>query len=401
MGKIGVKVPSVALDLPAMMGFKDKTVKELTQGVEFLFKKNKVAYLKGAGTLLGGGKVSVALSEGGEETVSAKNIVIATGSDVARLPGIEIDEETIVSSTGALALKEVPKHLLVIGGGVIGLELGSVWQRLGAQVTVVEFMDHIVPGMDLEVSKAFRRILEKQGLVIRTSTKVSGVKKGRGGYTVTLEPAAGGEAESLKCDHVLVSVGRRPYTEGLGLENAGLTLDERGRIPVDPHYQTPVAGIYAIGDVIAGPMLAHKAEEEGVACIERIAGLKGHVDYDAIPSVVYTQPELAAVGKTEEQLKAEGVPYKVGKFPFTANAKAKTNGKTDGFVKILAHAETDRFLGCHIIGSDAGNMIAEAVLAIEFQGTAEDVALACHAHPTLTEAMKEAALAVHGRAIHI
>ena len=401
MGTFGIVTKDVSLDLKAMMAHKDKTVTELTQGIEFLFKKNKVTYLKGAGKLLGGGKVEVTPEKGKAETVSAKSIVIATGSDVATLPGIDIDEKRIVSSTGALSLPEVPKHMVLIGGGVIGLEMGSVWNRLGAEVTVIEYMDHIVPGVDLEVGKQFTRVLTKQGMTIKTSSKVTGVKAAKTGVTVTVEPAAGGDAETLKADYVLVAVGRKPFTENLGLEAAGIETDERGRIPVDPHFRTKVDGVYAIGDVIAGPMLAHKAEEEGVAVAEVIAGKPGHVNYNAIPSVVYTNPEIASVGFTEEQLKADGVPYNVGKFPFTANAKAKANAQTEGFVKVLAHAKTDRVLGVHILGSDAGNMIAEAVLAIEFMGTSEDIGITCHAHPTQMEAVKEAALAVHNRAIHI
>jgi len=401
MAKFGVKAEGVSLDLKQMMATKDEIVTSLTQGVEFLFKKNKITYLKGAGKLKGNGKIEVTPAEGKAETIEAKAIIIATGSDVATLPGIEIDEKKVVSSTGALSLPEVPKHLVLIGGGVIGLEMGSVWNRLGAEVTVVEYMDHIVPGADLEVAKNFQRILAKQGMTIKTATKVTGVKQAKGGITVTVEPAQGGEAETIKCDYVLVAVGRKPYTEGLGLEDVGVEKDERGRVKVDAHFATNVAGVYAIGDVIAGPMLAHKAEEEGVACAEIIAGKAGHVNYNAIPSVIYTHPEVASVGFTEEQLKAEGTPYKVGKFPFTANSKAKANLETEGFVKVLAHAETDRVLGMHILGADAGNMIAEAVLAIEFMGSAEDIGITCHAHPTQMEAVKEAALAVHGRAIHI
>jgi len=401
MAQFGVKTQGVSLDLKQMMATKDKIVSDLTQGVEFLFKKNKITYIKGAGKLKGDGKIQVTPQKGEAETIEAKNIIIATGSDVATLPGIEIDEKKVVSSTGALSLPEVPKHLVLIGGGVIGLEMGSVWNRLGAQVTVVEYMDNIVPGADLEVAKAFQRILTKQGMTIKTATRVTEVKQARNGITVTVEPAKGGEAETIKCDYVLVAVGRKPYTQGLGLEDVGVETDERGRVKVDAHFATNVKGVYAIGDVIAGPMLAHKAEEEGVACAEIIAGKPGHVNYNAIPSVIYTNPEVASVGFTEEQLKAEGTPYKVGKFPFTANSKAKANLQTDGFVKVLAHAETDRVLGMHILGADAGNMIAEAVLAIEFMGSAEDIGITCHAHPTQMEAVKEAALAVHGRAIHI
>jgi len=317
------------------------------------------------------------------------------------LPGIEIDEKRIVSSTGALALESVPKRLIVIGGGYIGLEMGSVWQRLGAQVTVVEFLDRILPGMDGEVSKQMQRILGKQGMTFKLGTKVTGAKVTGNGVKVTVEPAKGGPAETLEADIVLVAIGRRPYTDGLGLEEAGVALDERGRIKTDEHFATNVPGIYAIGDVIAGPMLAHKASEEGVALAELLAGQVGHVNYDAIPGVVYTWPEAASVGKTEEQLKEAGIAYKAGKFPFTANGRARAMAMTDGFVKVLADAATDRVLGVHIVGPNAGDMIAEAVLAMEFGASAEDIARTCHAHPTLSEAMKEAALAVDGRPIHI
>jgi len=401
MARIGVKAEGVSLDLPTMMSHKERIVDELTKGIAFLFKKNRIEHIAGTATLAGKGAVTVALNEGGARSLEAKNIVIATGSAPVNLPGIEIDENRIVSSTGALELAEVPKHLVVIGGGVIGLELGSVWRRLGAKVTVVEFLERIVPGVDDEVAKTFARSLKKQGMTIRTSTRVTGVKTTKTGATVTMEPAKGGKAESLKCDIVLLCVGRRPYADGLGLETAGVALDEHGRVAVDDHFRTSAAGIYSIGDVIRGPMLAHKAEDEGIAVAEIIAGQAGHVNYDTIPGVIYTAPEVASVGKTEEQLKQAGVAYKAGKFPFAANAKAKAGGLTDGFVKILADAKTDEVLGVHIIGPDAGNMIAEAVLAMEFRASAEDIALTCHAHPTLPEAVKEAALAVAGRAIHM
>ena len=395
----GIKVGKLELDLATMMERKTKVVGDLTKGVEFLFKKNKVTYLKGAGKLLGGGKVAV---EGeANQTVSAKHIIIATGSDVTPLPGATIDEKQIVSSTGALALEKVPDHLIVIGGGVIGLELGSVWRRLGAKVTVVEFLDRIVPTIDTEIGKQFQRILTKQGIAFKLSTKVTGAKTTKGKVTLTLEPAQGGDKEEIVGDVVLVSIGRKPYTEGLGLETAGVELDQKGRIKTDGHYQTNVPGIYAIGDVIDGPMLAHKAEEEGVAIAEILAGQAGHVNYETVPNIVYTWPELATVGKTEDELKAANIAYKVGKFPFTANSRAKTSGDTDGLVKLIADARTDRLLGAHILGPDAGTMIHECVMAMEFQGSAEDVARAFHGHPTVNEAIKEAALAISSQAIHM
>lgn len=396
----GVKTGKVSLDLDAMLARKDKVVGELTKGVEFLFKKNKVTWLKGHGRLQGGGKVEVA-GAGGSQVVTGKNIILATGSSVTPLPGVEIDEKRIVSSTGALSLPKVPGHLVVIGGGYIGLEMGTVWRRLGAQVTVVEFLDRILPGMDGEISKQMQRILRKQGLEFRLGTKVTGAKAKKTGVTLTVEPAKGGEAEQVEADYVLVAIGRKPHTEGLGLEAAGVELDERGRIRTDSHYATNVPGIFAIGDVIVGPMLAHKAEDEGVVCVEMIAGQRPHINYDAIPGVVYTWPEAATVGRTEEQLKEAGIEYRAGKFPFTANARAKAVGETDGFVKILADARTDAVLGCHIIGPDAGTLIAEVALAIEFGASAEDIARTCHAHPTLNEAVKEAALAVDDRTLNL
>ncbi len=394
--KLGIKVPAPELDLKAMMGHKDATIKGNVQGIDFLFKKNKITVHRGTGRILAPGKVEVTAEGGETSVVEAKSILIATGSDVATLPGIAIDEKTVVSSTGALTLDKVPGHLVVIGAGVIGLELGSVWQRLGAKVTVIEYLDRILPGMDGEVVKAFQKLLERQGFEFKLGRKVTGVKDG----VVSFEPAAGGEAETLTADVVLVAVGRKPYTDGLGLDEIGVKRDNRGRVEIDGHYRTSVEHIYAIGDVVVGPMLAHKAEEEGVAFAELLAGKAGHVNYDVIPGVVYTSPEVASVGKTEEDLKAAGVPYKVGKFSFLANGRAKSVLKTDGFVKVLAHADTDRVLGVHIIGAGAGEAIAEASVLMEFSGSAEDLARTCHAHPTLSEALKEAALAVDKRAIH-
>jgi dihydrolipoamide dehydrogenase len=392
----GIKA-KVELDLKTMMGRKDKVVLDLTKGIEGLFKKNKVTYVKGKGSIKSANEVLV----DGKDVLKTKKILIATGSEVMPLAGVPVDEKKIVSSTGALALDKVPEHLVVVGGGVIGLELGSVWRRLGAKVTVVEFLDRIGGYMDGEVSKQFQRILEKQGFVFKLGTKVVAADSKGKNVTLTLEPAKGGDKETISGDVVLVSIGRRPYTQGLGLEKVGIALDERGRIPVNNHFETSFPGIYAIGDVIAGPMLAHKAEEEGVAAVESMAGQKGHVYYDAIPGVVYTWPEVANVGKTEEEVKATGVEYKVGKFPFMANSRGRAVGQVDGFVKIIADAKTDRVLGVHIIGPDAGTLIAEAVLAMEYGASSEDIARTCHAHPTLNESVKEAALSVLGRAIHI
>jgi dihydrolipoamide dehydrogenase len=392
----GVKLTGIELDLAAMMARKDKVVGDNVRGIEFLFKKHKIEWLKGKARLAGPGKVEVA-----GRAVTAKHVVLATGSDVMPLPGVAIDEKRIVSSTGGLVLAKVPRRMVVVGGGYIGLELGSVWRRLGAEVTVVEFLDRITPGMDAELAKHLQRILARQGIEFRLGTKVTAAKTGKAGVALTLEPAKGGEKSELEADIVLVSIGRRPYTEGLGLDAAGVNLDDRGRIAVDKQFRTSAAGIYAIGDVVAGPMLAHKAEDEGVAVAEIIAGQKPHIDYDAIPAVVYTWPEVATVGKSEEDLKAAGTEYRIGKFPFTANARARANADTDGFVKILADARTDRVLGAHIIGPDAGTMIAELALALEFGASAEDIARTSHAHPTLSEAVKEAALAVDGRPIHI
>jgi dihydrolipoamide dehydrogenase len=396
LAAFGVKVGKVELDLAAMMAHKDKVVDANVKGVEFLFKKNKVEWVKGAARIAGPGKVAV-----GDRVLETRAIVIATGSEVAPLRGIPIDETRIVSSTGALELTAVPTAMAVIGGGVIGLEMASVWQRLGAKVTVVEFLDRVLPGMDGEVSKQTQRILARQGIEFRLSTKVTSAAAGDSGVVLTLEPAAGGAPATLPVDVVLVAVGRRPHVEGLGLAEVGVALDDKGRIATDHAFRTSVPGIYAIGDAIAGPMLAHKAEDEGVAVAEILAGQKPHVNYDAIPNVVYTWPEIAAVGATEEQLKAAGVAYRAGRFPFTANGRARAMNMTDGFVKILADASSDRVLGVHIVGPNAGDLIAELALAMEFGATSEDIARTCHAHPTLNETVKEAALAVDGRPIHI
>ncbi|APO49018.1 dihydrolipoyl dehydrogenase [Bradyrhizobium diazoefficiens] len=398
--KMGVSVSAPKLELPAMMNFKQQGIDGNVKGVEFLMKKNKIDVLKGTGKILGTGKVEVS-ADGKSQVVETKSIVIATGSDIARLKGIEIDEKRIVSSTGALSLDKVPGKLLVVGAGVIGLELGSVWKRLGAEVVVVEFLDRIMPGMDGEIAKQFQRILEKQGFAFKLGAKVTAVDTSGKTLKATIEPAAGGAAETLEADVVLVCIGRVPYTDGLGLKEAGVALDNRGRVQIDPHFATSLKGVYAIGDVVAGPMLAHKAEDEGVAVAEIIAGQAGHVNYDVIPGVVYTTPEVSSVGKTEEELKQAGVAYTVGKFPFTANGRSKVNQTTDGFVKILADAKTDRVLGVHIIGREAGEMIHEACVLMEFGGSAEDLARTCHAHPTRSEAIKEAALAVGKRAIHM
>lgn len=401
MNAHGIKLGTVDLDLPAMQDQKSKVVKELTQGVEFLFRKNKVTSFKGFGSLRGPGQVQVELNGGGSQQLTTKNVVLATGSDIASVGGLEIDEQRIVSSTGALSLETVPQHLVVVGAGYIGLELGTVWRRLGSKVTVVEYLDRITPGMDLEVARQFQRLLSRQGLGFKLGTKVTGVEDGGDRLLVTAEAVDGGEAEKMKADVVLVAVGRRPYTDGLGLETVGLATDNHGRIEVDGHLATTAEGVYAIGDVIRGPMLAHKAEDEGVCVAEHIAGQSPHIDYDAIPAVIYTAPEVASVGKTEEELKDAGIAYKAGKFPFSANSRARSTGQTDGFVKVLAEAQTDRLLGVHIIGADAGTMIGEAALAIEFGASSEDLARTSHAHPTLEEAIKEAALAAHGLPLHI
>ncbi|MGA2044855.1 MAG: dihydrolipoyl dehydrogenase [Roseiarcus sp.] len=400
MAALGVVVGPPKLDLPAMMKHKDDTVAANVNGVAFLFKKNKIESFIGTGRILAPDKVEVRDADGKATTLETKAIAIATGSEVARLPGVEIDETIIVSSTGALALSKVPAQLLVVGAGVIGLELGSVWARLGARVTVVEYLDRILPGIDAEVARQFQRILEKQGLKFHLASKVASVAKTATGAAVSIEPAAGGQPQTLEADVVLVAIGRRPYTEGLGLEAVGVAM-ERGQVVIDAHFQTNVPGVYAIGDVVRGPMLAHKGEDEGVALAEILAGQAGHVNYAAIPSVVYTSPEVAVVGKTEEELKAAGIAYNVGKFPFTANGRARAMRHTEGFVKVLADAATDRVLGVHILGFGAGEMIHEAVVLMEFGGSAEDLARCTHAHPTLSEAVKEAAMAVARRAIHI
>jgi len=396
--KLGIKV-TTSLDLPAMMAHKTKVVGELTRGVEFLLKKNKSEAIVGEARITAPGRVEVKLANGSLRSLEAKNIVIATGSDVMPLPGVAIDEERVVSSTGALTLKTVPKKLLVVGAGYIGLELGSVWRRLGSDVTVVEFLDRITPGLDGEIAKQFQRILERQGMRFQLSTKVAGIENSGDALKVQVESK--GQVQTLDADVVLVSIGRRPFVDGLGLDAIGVKRDTRGRVVTDEHYKTNVTGIRAIGDCREGPMLAHKAEDEAVACIERIAGRAGHVNYDAIPAVVYTAPEVASVGKTEEELKAAGTTYKIGKFPFTANARAKTLAATDGFVKVIADAKTDRVLGVHILGTEAGNLIAEATLAIEIGCSSEDIARTSHAHPTLSEAVRQAAMAVEGWAMQM
>ncbi len=392
---LGIKTGGVSLDLPTMLAQKDDAVDGLTKGVDYLMKKNKVEVEYGAGEIIEPGKVRVTHDDGKTTDIAAKHIVIATGSEVTPLPGVEIDEKQIVSSTGALSFPSTPKHLVVVGGGVIGLELGSVWRRLGAEVTVVEYLDKILPTMDGEVSKQFQRILKKQGVNFKLGAKVTGVETMKTKVKGSVEPAAGGEAEVIDATAVLVAIGRRPHTAGLGLDRVGIATDERGFILTD-HFKTNVPGVWAVGDCIHGPMLAHKAEDDAVACIELIAGKPGHVNYDAVPNVVYTYPEVASVGKTEEELKAAGVAYKVGKFPFAANSRAKTNHETDGFVKVLADATTDRLLGCHIVGVGAGELIAEAVSVIEFGGASEDIARTCHAHPTRSEAVRQAAMGVEG-----
>jgi dihydrolipoamide dehydrogenase len=388
-------IADTKVDFTKMMGFKQEAIDGNTKGIDFLLKKNKVDVIRGSAKILGAGKVQV-----GDTVHEAKAIVIATGSDSAKLRGVEVDEKQIVTSTGALTLETIPATMTVIGAGVIGLEMGSVYARLGTKVTVVEYLDRILPGMDLDTAKAFQRLLEKQGFTFKLGHKVTGAKTAKTGVTLSVEPAAGGTAEAMVSDVVLVAIGRTAYTEGLGAKEAGIALDERGRVIVDEHFTTNIKGIYAIGDVIRGPMLAHKAEDEGVALAEMLVGQAGHVNYDVIPGVVYTSPEVAAVGKTEEELKVAGVDYKAGKFLFLANGRAKANQTTDGFVKILADAKTDRVLGCHIVGPQAGELIHEVAVLMEFGGSAEDLARTCHAHPTLAEAVKEAALAVAGRAIH-
>src|SRR6266849_6806658 len=397
--KMGIKLVAPKLDLPGMTKFKDDGVDGNVKGVDFLFRKNKIEAFHGTGKILAPGQIEIRADDGQAQTIETKAIVIATGSDVARLN--DIDEKRIVSSTGALSLDKVPQRLLVVGAGVIGLELGSVWRRLGSEVLVVEFLDRILPGIDAEVGKQFQRMLERQGMTFKLSSKLTAVDDSGKKLKAKVEPVAGGAAETVEADVVLVAIGRVPYTEGLGLEAAGVNRDNRGRVVVDRHFASSVPGIYAIGDVIAGPMLAHKAEDEGVAVAEILAGQAGHVNYDVIPNVVYTSPEIASIGKSEEELREAGISYNVGKFPFTANGRAKVNLETEGFVKILADAKTDRVLGVHIVGADAGNMIAEAAVAMEFGASSEDIARTCHAHPTLSEAVKEAALAVDKRSIHM
>jgi dihydrolipoamide dehydrogenase len=397
LNNLGIEV-TPRLNLAQMMKQKDESVTALTKGIDFLFRKNKVEWIKGWGRLNGPGKVTVTLADGSVRELQAKDIVIATGSEPTPLPGVTIDNKRILDSTGALALPTVPKHLVVIGAGVIGLELGSVWRRLGSEVTVVEYLDRICPGLDDETAKTLQRTLSKQGMSFKLATKVSAAKTTTKGVTLDLQPAAGGEVEQLQADYVLVAIGRRPYTAGLGLETVGLATDKRGMLENQQH-RSSVPGIWIIGDVTSGPMLAHKAEDEAIVCIERIAGHAAEVNYGAIPGVIYTKPEVATVGKTEEQLKAEGRAYKVGKFPFTANSRAKINHEAEGFVKVLADERTDQILGVHIIGPSAGELIGEYCVALEFSASAEDIALICHPHPTRSEALRQAAMNVHGWAM--
>ncbi|KCZ50593.1 dihydrolipoyl dehydrogenase [Hyphomonas pacifica] len=393
---MGIKTGKLELDLDQMMAQKTDAVNGLTKGIEFLFKKNKVDYVKGRGKILGKGKVEVTGEDGKTQTLDTKNIVIATGSEPANLPGIEIDEERVVTNTGALSMTSVPKRLILIGAGVIGLEMGSVWSRLGSEVTVVEYLDRIMPGADNEIAKEAQKVFKKQGLNFRLGMKVTGVEKLKSKLKLSMEPAAGGETEVLDADAVIVAIGRKPYTEGLGLESVGVKTDKRGVVQVTDGHFMAADGVWAVGDCIHGPMLAHKAEDDGVAVAELIAGKAGHVDYNLVPSVVYTKPEIAWVGKTEEQLKEEGVEYVKGKFPFMANSRARTNHETDGFVKVLADKKTDRILGAHMIGVGVGEMIGELCVAMEFGAASEDVARTSHAHPTLSEAIRQAAMAVEG-----
>ena len=397
--KIGITTGGLSLDISKMMKHKTKTVQGLTKGIEFLFKKNKVTYIKGHGSFNKKNEINVTSPDGSKSQIKGKHIIIATGSSVSTLPNIKIDEKIVVSSTGALDLEKVPKKMIVIGGGVIGLELGTVWMKLGAEVEVIEYMDHILPGMDKEVSDSFYKILKKQGIKFNLSSKVTAVKNNENSASVEFEKD--GKKEKVEADVVLVCIGRKANTEGLSLENANIEKDEKGRVKIDKHFKTNIENIYAIGDVVVGPMLAHKAEEEGIAVAEMISGKFGHVNYDVIPNVVYTHPEVASVGKTEEELKKSSIAYNSGKFPFMANSRAKVNDETDGFVKILADKKTDKVLGVHIVGPDAGNLISELALAMEFGASSEDIARTCHAHPTLTEAVKEAALAVDKRPIHM
>ncbi len=393
---MGIEVSGLAVNLEKMMAQKDEAVKGLTEGVAFLMKKNKVKHYAGKGKIVGKGEVEIELNAGGTEKIGATNIVIATGSEPASLPGIEIDEERVVTNTGALSLKEIPKKLILIGAGVIGLEMGSVWSRLGSEVTVIEFLDHIMPGADSEISKQSKRIFEKQGLNFRMGTKVTGIEKLKTKLKVSVEPAKGGDEEHLDADVVIMAIGRKPYTAGLGLETIGVGVNQRGVIDTTDHFKTNVEGVWAIGDCVAGPMLAHKAEDDGAAVAELIAGKAGHVDYDLVPSVVYTSPEIAWVGKTEQQLKDAGIKYKTGKFPFMANSRARCNHETEGFVKILADATTDEILGVHMLGVGVGELIGEICVAMEFKASSEDVARTCHAHPTLSEAIRQAAMGVEG-----
>ena len=397
----GVEVTGVSLNLNQMMKHKEEVVAGLGKGVEFLLKKNKVEHVRGFGQIKAPDTVGVALNDGGHRELKTKTIIIATGSDVVSLPGVEIDEERIISSTGALSLQHVPQHLAIVGGGVIGLELGSVWQRLGAKVTVIEYLDRIANGMDLEVAKGLQRVLEKAGFTFRLNTKVTSLEKRQDDLALTVQPARGGSSEEIAADVVLVAIGRKPFTNRLGLENVGVAVDNKGRILTDSEFRTNVEGIYAIGDVIAGPMLAHKASEEGVVLVERLAGMRPHVNYNGIPNIIYTWPEMASVGQTEDEVKAQGIDYKVGRFPFNANSRARAQRELDGLVKILADAKTDRVLGVHILGPEAVTMIHEAVVAMEFGASAEDIARSCHAHPTLPEAIREAALDVDKRALHM
>lgn len=394
-------VGEISLDLEAMMKRKDEVVKTLTKGVEYLFRKNKIDYVPGTGMIAKPDLVNVTTSDGESLSLSATRILIATGSDVVSLPGVTIDETRVISSSGALRLREVPKKLVIIGAGYIGLELGSVWRRLGAQVTIVDFLDRIASTMDMEVSRQFQKSLEKQGIIFKLGMRVTGVEPSDEDVVVTAQPVAGGNPEHFEADYALVAVGRRAYTQGLGLDKVGVALDERGCVIVNDQFETTVAGIYAVGDAIPGPMLAHKAEEDGIAAAESMAGKTVHKKYGLVPSVIYTLPEVACVGRTEEQLKAEGVSYKVGKFPFLANSRARTNGQIEGFVKILADSVSDEVYGVHVIGAQAGTMIGEAAVAMALEATSEDIARTCHSHPDLNEAIKEAALAVAGRAIHI
>jgi dihydrolipoamide dehydrogenase len=398
----GVVVGAPALDFAQLMKRKAEVVGATTKGIEFLFKKNKITAFQGTGRIEKPGSVAVIGADGAvRETLAAGNILIASGSEVTPLPGVAVDEKKIVSSTGALELGAVPRRLVVVGAGIIGLELGSVWRRLGSEVTVIEFLDRITPGVDDEITRHFQRALARQGLKFRLGSKVAGADTSGSGVVLTVEPAKGGAAETVDADIVLVCIGRRPYVDGLGLDKAGVKLTTRGRIEVDAHFQTSVPGIYAIGDVIDGPMLAHKASEDGVACVETLAGQKGHVNWDLVPSIIYTQPEVAWIGRTEEQLKSAGIACKIGKYPFTADPRSRANGTTEGFVKVLADKATDRVLGVHIIGAEAGTMIAEAAVAMEFQASAEDIGRVCHAHPTVNEALKEAALAAWEKPIHL